>query len=282
MTAEQIKSIRSKTGLNQREFCEKYNFAVSTFRKWEKGDNPPGKTAVKNLEKINISLSNSDSFDFNMELDMDDFNIDFDFGGMDTRYMKPKIGEELKKEFLQYSKAEDLAANCEIKKNFRMFCFVAGTFYFGDFIEALIVKKNLHVKNLTISTLSLNDNNVDSMANLLNGDYVDQLNLIVSHYFYSHERWNLIPYLYKELDKEDKFQIAVCRTHCKIVLIELYSGEKIVIHGSANLRSSGNLEQMMIEENKEMYDFAYNYQMEIVKKYHVIDLEEKKEMYDQQ
>lgn len=279
MTPEQIKSIRNKTGLNQKEFCEKYNFALSTFRKWEKGDNPPGKTSVKRLENIHLSLSDNDSFDFNMELDMGDFDIDFDFGSMEPRYMKPRLEPEIEQEFLQYLKAKELAKDIDISENSRHFYFLSGSFYFGDFIEALIVEKNYHVKNLTISTLSLNDNNVDSMANLLNGDYVDQLNLIVSHYFYSHERHNLIPYLFKELDKDDKFQIAVCRSHCKIVLLELYSGEKIVIHGSANLRSSGNEEQMKIEENKEMYDFAYDYQMEKMKKYYVIDLEQKKENY---
>ena len=29
----------------------------------------------------------------------------------------------------------------------------------------------------------------------------------------------------------------------------------MVIHGSANLRSSGNIEQFTIEENPELYDF---------------------------
>lgn len=271
MKPENIKTIRNKTGLNQKEFCEKYNFAVSTFRKWEKGVHPPSKTAVKNLEKISLSLLDSDSFDFNMELDMEDFNIDFDFGGFDSRYLKPKIEDEIKEEYLQYSKAQKLADDIEIEENSRHFVFVNGKFYFGDFIEALIVGKNYHVKTLTISTLSMNENNIDSLANIMNGNYCDKLNLIVSHYFYSHERGNLIPYLYKELDKENRFQLVVCRSHCKIALIELYSGEKIVIHGSANLRSSGNVEQMMIEENKELYDFSYEYQRTMINRYKTID-----------
>lgn len=32
-------------------------------------------------------------------------------------------------------------------------------------------------------------------------------------------------------------------------------GRKILIHGSANLRSSGNIEQFTAEENPELYDF---------------------------
>lgn len=273
MNPEQIIATRNKTGLNQKEFCEKYNFAVSTYRKWEKGTNPPGPVAVKNLEKVALSLSNSDSFDFNMELDMDDFNMDFDFGGLESRYLKPTIEEEVKEEFLQYSKAQKLADDISIESGSRHYVFVNGKFYFGDFLEALITGKDYQVKTLTISTLSMNENNIDSLANIMNGGYCDKLNLIVSHYFYSHERGNLIPYLYQELDKENRFQLVVCRSHCKIALIELYSGEKIVIHGSANLRSSGNVEQMMIEENKELYDFNYEYQRTMINRYKTIDYE---------
>lgn len=36
---------------------------------------------------------------------------------------------------------------------------------------------------------------------------------------------------------------------------ETHDGEKVVIHGSANLRSSGNVEQFTIEENPTLYDF---------------------------
>jgi len=274
MTPEQIIATRNKTGLNQKEFCEKYNFSVSTFRKWEKGDNPPGKTSVKRLENIHLSLSNSDSFDFNMELDMDDFNMDFDFGeGLDTRYMKPKIEPDIKEEFLQYSKAKKLADDIEITLGSRHYVFVNGKFYFGDFIEALIVGKDYRVKTLTISTLSMNENNIDSLANVMNGGYCDKLNLLISTYFYSHEKHNLVPYLYQELDKDNRFQLVVCRSHCKIALIELYSGEKIVIHGSANLRSSGNVEQLMIEESPDLYDFNYEYQRTMIDRYKTIDYE---------
>ena len=36
---------------------------------------------------------------------------------------------------------------------------------------------------------------------------------------------------------------------------ETHDGQKIVIHGSANLRSSGNVEQFTIEENPDLYNF---------------------------
>jgi len=50
-------------------------------------------------------------------------------------------------------------------------------------------------------------------------------------------------------------QISATRTHCKILFFETYCGKNIVIHWSANLRSSGNIEQLMCENNKSLLDF---------------------------
>ena len=274
MNSEEIRKIRKSTDLTQDEFCDKYGVGLSALRTWEQGTIPLPKLGEHLFKSIKMSQS-SDSFDFNMELDIGDFNINVDIGEeiLETRYIKPILEPEIKEEYLQYSNAVDMAMNYQVGKNSRLFAFVTGTFYFGDFIEALIIEKDLKVKTLTVSTLSLNDNNVDSFANIMNGGFCDKLNLIVSHYFFSHERRVLVPYIYQELDKEDRFQLVVCRSHCKMALIELYSGEKIVIHGSANLRSSGNVEQLMIEENEELYDFSYNYQRSMIKRYKTIDYE---------
>lgn len=121
-----------------------------------------------------------------------------------------------------------------------------------------------------VSLLSMSENNVDSLANLLNGGYVDSLDLIVSDYFFSHERRNLVPYMYQELDKDDKFQLAASSTHCKLCLIETHCGMKIVMHGSANLRSSSNIEHICIEENPALYDFNMEFQAAIIEKYKTI------------
>lgn len=187
-----------------------------------------------------------------------------------TRYIKPPKCREVPDHRLKYSLAEDLAKNILPERGCRYFVILDGKFIAGDFIEAFVVEHNLSVARMTISTLSMSENNVDSLANLLNGGFVDELNLIVSDFFFSHERRNLIPYLYEQLDKDDKFQLAVAGTHCKTCIIETHTGLFFVIHGSANLRSSSNIEQIMIEENRELYDFNHDYQMRIIEKYKTI------------
>lgn len=123
---------------------------------------------------------------------------------------------------------------------------------------------------MTISTLSLSQNNVDSLANLMNASYIDELNLIVSVYFYGNEKYSLIPYIYKALDIGNKFQLSVADIHTKTTHFETLGGRKIVMHGSANLRSSNNIEQFTIEENEELYKFYDETFSKIIEKYATI------------
>lgn len=171
---------------------------------------------------------------------------------------------------MRYEFAEDLARQIKPEKGMRVFVCLSGRFIAGDFLEAWIVEHGIKVKEMTISTLSMSESNIDSLATLMQAGAVQNLNLIVSNYFFSHERRNLIPYIYQELDKEDRFQLAVCGTHCKIIAFETEAGAKVVIHGSANLRSSGNMEQICIEENPELYDFNQAIFQPIIEKYYTV------------
>ena len=188
-----------------------------------------------------------------------------------SRYIKPPKCKDIPERRLKYRNAEQLARDIKPEKGMRVFVMLDGSFIAGDFIEAFCVEHNLHIKQMTISTLSLSQNNVDSLKNLLGGGYVDELNMIVSDYFFSHERHGLIPYMYEELDKGNKFQLAVAGTHCKLTLFETHAGSKVTIHGSANLRSSGNIEHICIEENEPLFDFNQEIQSSIIEKYKTIN-----------
>lgn len=191
------------------------------------------------------------------ELDIS-FDIDLDFEDIDinifneNRYniLKPKRN---KSKNVRFKYAKDFANEIIIDKDSRYYALIDGSFITGDFIEAFLVK-NQKCAKITLSTLSLSLENVDSFANLINAGYISELNIIVSDYFFGHEKHNLVRYMYEVLDVNDVFQLSVCRTHTKITLIE-YEDKKIVISGSANLRSSDNLEQLSIEENEELYNF---------------------------
>ena len=208
------------------------------------------------------------------DLSDDDFASDEEFDSQldfDTRYIKPRRFKNVQSRAVKYHNAKKMAQDITLGKNERVFCVISGAFIAGDFIEAFCVEKNLHVKKMVVQTLSLSQNNVDSLHNLLVGDYVDSLSLIVSDYFYSHERRGLLPYIYQELDIDDKFQLSAAGTHCKIAIWETHCGQKYVLHGSANLRSSANIEQFVFEESEELYNFIFDFSMKIEEKYKTIN-----------
>jgi hypothetical protein len=213
-------------------------------------------------------------FDFgNIEIpEFDPFIFDIMPGGHDdeeqTRYTKPKI-YEAKPQFVLYENADRLARELTVNKGERADVFVSGSFIFGDFIEAYIVQRNAKVKRMTITTLSLSQENVDSLRNLLAGGFVDELSLIVSAWFYAYQR-DGIKYIYEKLDIDNKFQLTIASIHSKITIFETLGGRKIIIHGSANLKSNSCIEQFTIEENAELYDFYNEYLLKIVDKYKTI------------
>lgn len=185
-----------------------------------------------------------------------DFNIDdFNYIGEDEvkkRYIKPKLKKLSCK--VNYLKAEELAKKVNLYPNEEQHFIVQGDFIAGDFIEALLKVKNVTCNEMYISTLSLSQNNIDSLKLLINGNYIKDLTIMISNYFYSHEKNNLVKYMLKELDVNNNFDLLVCRNHTKIILLQI-SNIYIVISGSSNLRSSNCLEQLIIQENKELYDF---------------------------
>ena len=205
-----------------------------------------------------------------------EFDLDFDTSFLEeheNRYINPRKAGSLyvPEKHVKFNNAVEMAKAMEIGSGTRSHAIVSGNFIFGDFIEALFVEKNMHTKKLSVSTLSLSQENIDSFSNLLDGGYIDSLELIVSDYFHANERHGLMPYMLQELDKDDKFQVAVASSHTKICIFKTDGGKKFVIHGSANLRSSACVEQFTVEENPEYFEFCKAYHEAIFKEYAIIN-----------
>ena len=173
---------------------------------------------------------------------------------------------------IKYSHAQEMADDIEIPEDGeRLFSIMSGRFIFGDLIEALFVKHNWHTKKLKIATLSISQDNIDSLQNLLDGGYVDSIELIISDYFYSHERHNLglMKYLYENLDN-GRLSVSVAGIHTKITQFIINENQRIVMHGSANLRSCDSIEQLVIENCQELYDFNCTWMDQITTDYATI------------
>lgn len=209
--------------------------------------------------------------------DMGEFDLDvslFDYQpeeeAAETRYTLPKRVRYTSTDFVCYDNALKLAQQTRITEGMRVDVFCNGSFIFGDFIEAFLRENKCQAQEMTISTLSLSQNNVDSLAALMQHGYIKHLNLITSVYFWGNERRSLIPYIYQKLDIDDRFQLAVADIHTKTVHFRSLGGKHIVIHGSANLRSSGNIEQFTIEENEQLYNHYQEHFTNFIEQYKTI------------
>lgn len=167
---------------------------------------------------------------------------------------------------VNYSNAQKLAR--DLDKDHDYFCLVAGSFVFGDFIEAFCEQHDLRPKTIYISTLGLKDENVDSIVNL-NMMYGAAVRLIVSQYYVAHERYHKIPYMIQEFSGLD-IQVAVFANHTKICLIETDS-DVYVLAGSANLSSSDNLENFIFFHDRGVFDFCKRVFDDALAKWTIID-----------
>lgn len=200
-----------------------------------------------------------------LDFDLSDFDI---IGEADPRekpepqgrILKPRIDkrEILKK--VKYENAELFATQVDLRPGARTFAWVSGSFVFGDIIEALMFKRGIDPAELYVCTLSLSQDNVDSLYNCLMFGNIRRFTLLISAYYYSHERYGMIPYIYKKLDAPEirakcRVQIAFGHFHCKIIAMKTHHGHTLTCHGSANLRSSNSIEQIMLEQGEDLYNF---------------------------
>ncbi len=139
-------------------------------------------------------------------------------------------------------------------------CLLLGNFVLGAIIPAIVSEKGT-AKSLRVATLSLSEYNAKSIIAMLDAGEIESARLLVSHYFSKVDEKGVFAKVAAILG--DRVPMAVARSHCKIVILEMASGETYVIEGSANLRSSDNLEQMTIFNDRELAKFHTDWMDEL-------------------
>ena len=157
-------------------------------------------------------MENPPGFDFGDVDALGMYGVGFDGEGFDfepTRfeptetaiYARPVV---FAPQCVCYERAEDFARDLTIDNRTETFAFVSGNFVFGDFVEALVDLGKLSVRRMGVQTLSMNDENIDSIRNIVEWEGVERLDIALSDYWFAHERKDggLVGYLFGELDLE--------------------------------------------------------------------------------
>ena len=218
--------------------------------------------------------------DLDLDFDVNDFDVVDDRRPRgkrqkDVRILRPRLSKRDITQKVAFENAEAFARQIDLTPGARMFAWVSGNFIFGDIVEALITARQVGIKRLYLCSLSISQENIDSLKNvmLMMGDELERVVLVFSGYQYSHEKYDLVPYMYRELDDaKNRVQIAFGRWHAKLITLETVNGHTLTVHGSANLRSSNSIEQIMVEvDDRELHDFNAGLMDAIAEKFGTIN-----------
>jgi hypothetical protein len=109
------------------------------------------------------------------------------------------------------------------------------------------------VEAMGVATLSFNARNLAEMVALLDAGKVKTLTLLCSRFFAEHNAG-----LWEEAlsDFRQRGQrAAAARSHAKVITFAFASGRRLTVEGSANLRSNGNREQLLIADGAGLHDW---------------------------
>lgn len=134
----------------------------------------------------------------------------------------------------------------------RTHCLLRGDFVLCDLIPAILDARG-RCEHLRIATLGCSVANADALLALMDAGKVGALTLILSHYFQQVDKTTVFRAVAERLEK--RARIAVTRSHAKVICLATLAGDSLVIEGSANLRSSDNLEQMLITNAADTHAF---------------------------
>lgn len=161
----------------------------------------------------------------------------------DLRHVR-RIAKRTSQELLRVvNAAKHLQAIPQPGESLHLIC--NGNFAAWDFVPAVLkLTEPATIRRLDIVTLGFSKRNVAELASLMDAGTVEGVRFVFSHYFISTSKPES-EFLYEQLPRRGA-KIAAVRSHSKILLMELSTGENVVIETSADLRSCRNIEQFTI------------------------------------
>jgi hypothetical protein len=131
-------------------------------------------------------------------------------------------------------------------------CLMTGRYDLMHLLVCLIDRLG-PVDAMRIATLSYNARNLAEMLRLLDTGAVRKLTLLCSKFFAEHNTELWAETLEEFRDRGQR--AAAARSHAKVVSFAFASGRRLTLEGSANLRSNGNREQLLLADGAGLHDW---------------------------
>lgn len=156
------------------------------------------------------------------------------------------------KQFIRPENALALIPHLPMSAEDRTHAVLRGDFVLCDIVPAIIGARG-HCPHLRIATLGMSLANADALACLVESGSVHRLTLLVSLYFAKVDAATVFRAVAARLEKIA--HLVVARNHAKVICLPTTAGDRFVVEGSANLRSSDNVEQIAVTNDAATHDF---------------------------
>lgn len=128
-----------------------------------------------------------------------------------------------------------------------------------------LLKKHVIVE-LIIAVYRMNELSVNKLKSIIDTSNID-CSILLSNFFREnkrYERWceNLIAYA----NEKPNVKITFANNHAKVFIAKTQDEKYIVFEGSGNLSDNARIEQYLIEDNKQTYEFHKEWILETINK----------------
>lgn len=153
--------------------------------------------------------------------------------------------------------------NEKLEKNVSLHIVSNGRFDYWNIVVRIIEIHNLYKSEFYGSTWTMNHENVTSFFHLMDSQKIQKATMLVGLYFMNRE-----PDVYDTLRngiQNRGGKIQALDVHSKIVLLS-NENDFIVFEGSANFTANPRIEQFVLNNNKELYNFHKGWMDDCIKK----------------
>jgi hypothetical protein len=130
---------------------------------------------------------------------------------------------------------------------------MTGRYDLTDLIDVILTKRGA-VRHLRVATLSFNKHNVQLLQTWVAAGAVHTLTVLCSSFFREHNP-AIFEALRSAIEAGPTHHLAAARNHCKVVCFDFIAGGKLVMEGSANLRTNSNREQFCLVADPALHDW---------------------------
>jgi hypothetical protein len=167
---------------------------------------------------------------------------------------RPFRGKALRRRQVMFKEAAELLPHLPTEPGCATHAVMTGRYDLMVLLTAMLAHYGGECQSFRIATLSFNDRNTSEMAELLRSGRAGALTLLCSVFFRDHSDQEYAAACREAARFPGRWRLAAARNHCKVALAD-FGGRKLVVEGSANLRTNANWEQLAVILDDGLHDW---------------------------